>query len=221
MMKFIQKENLITPAYLSRLCDLTFGMNGFPWYFLSEDISYDSSSDFKFGDNNLMDIPQAQKSTGFVHVLLDQEGVESPYLPLFLPLMDSVSDVFPHPVQFTRVRMALTLPMGKDPMQHNAPHTDSEKDHYAALFYLHDCSGDTVFFKEYDDPNSGSLEDRWWRARTQEYNIAKRVTPKANRLFAFDGHNFHASSNPSVEDKFRIAINFNFECEHDIFAQYP
>ena len=71
------------------------------------------------------------------------------------------------------------------------------------------------------DPNSGSLEDRWWRARTQEYNIAKRVTPKANRLFAFDGHNFHASSNPSVEDKFRIAINFNFECEHDIFAQYP
>ena len=87
-MKFIQKENLITPAYLSRLCDLTFGMNGFPWYFLSEDISYDSTSDFKFGAEDLMDIPQAQKSTGFVHVLLDQEGVESPYLPLFLPLMD-------------------------------------------------------------------------------------------------------------------------------------
>ena len=217
-MKYIQKENLITPAYLSRLRDLTFGMNGFPWYFISTDVSYTPDDNYRFGDNNLMDIPEAEKSTGFVHVLMDQQGVESPWLVHFLPLLDSISDAMPHPVQFFRVRLALTLPMGKDSKQHNAPHTDSEMDHYAALFYLHDCSGDTVFFDQYDDPKIGSLEDRWWRARTQEYTVHKRVSPKANRLFAFDGHNFHASSNPSGEDTFRIAINFNFECEHDLFA---
>ena len=78
-MKYIQVDNLLTPSYLQRLYKLTSGMNGFPWFFLSEDISY-STNDFMFGDDKLLDIPDEQKTLGFTHVLLDQEGVESPYL---------------------------------------------------------------------------------------------------------------------------------------------
>ena len=51
-------------------------MNGFPWYFLSTDVSYDPGDDFKFGGQNLMDIPDKEKTVGFVHVLLDKDGVE-------------------------------------------------------------------------------------------------------------------------------------------------
>ena len=98
-MKYIQVDNLLTPSYLKRLQDLTGGMNGFPWFFLSEDISYDTGN-IKFGDDKLIDIPEEQKTLGFTHVLLDQDGVESPYLPMFQPLLDSVSDALPYPVQF-------------------------------------------------------------------------------------------------------------------------
>ena len=95
--------------------------------------------------------------------------------------------------------------------------TDSEEDHYAALYYLHDSNGDTTFFDQYDDPAGGSLEDRWWKARTQEYTIHKRVTPKANSLFVFDGHQFHASTNPYGDSQYRVTLNINFKCDHDLF----
>ena len=75
MMKYIQVDNLLTPSYLQRLYKLTSGMNGFPWFFLSEDISY-TPSHAKFGDIEFSDIPEEQRTLGFTHVLLDQEGVE-------------------------------------------------------------------------------------------------------------------------------------------------
>ena len=216
-MKYIQKENLITPSYLLRLTKMVSGMNGFPWYFISEDVSYTPTDDFKFGADNLMDMPEREKSVGFVHVLKDQDGIESPWLVHFVPLLDAVQDSLGTDINFTRVRLSLTVNHGKEAGQHNAPHTDHETDHYAALFYLNSTSGDTAFFKEYDDPNNGNEEERWWRATTQEYNVIKRVEPVGNRLFVFDGHQFHASANPNPKDKYRVVCNFNFRCEHDLF----
>ena len=217
-MKYIQKENLITPSYLSRLNKLCSGMNGFPWYFLSTDVSYTPSDDYKFGGDNLMDIPDKEKSVGFVHVLMDREGVESPWLPHFMPLCDAVNDAMPHPIEFTRVRLALLIQQDKNEGNHNAPHTDHEEDHYAGLFYLDDSTGDTVFFNEYDDPNSGDVEHRWWKPMTQKYTENMRVTPKGNMLHVFDGHQFHASSNPYGANKYRVTLNLNFTSDHDLFA---
>jgi len=215
-MKYIQKENLITPSYLSRLNDLVSGMNGFPWYFLSDDISYTPSKDFQWGADNLMDIPEKEKAVGFVHVLMDRDGIESPWLPHFMPLCDAINDAMPHRIVYSRIRLALLLNNKKE--HHNAPHTDHEEDHYAALFYLGDYTGDTVFFDQYDDPESGDIEHRWWKAMQQEYTIAHRNIPKGNSLFVFDGHQFHASSNPTGDCKYRVTLNLNFTSEHDLFA---
>ena len=215
-MKYIQKENLITPSYLSRLNDLVSGMNGFPWYFLSDDISYTPSKDFQWGADNLMDIPEKEKAVGFVHVLMDRDGIESPWLPHFMPLCDAINDAMPHRIVYSRIRLALLLNNKKE--HHNAPHTDHEEDHYAALFYLGDYTGDTVFFDQYDDPESGDIEHRWWKAMQQEYTIAHRNIPKGNSLFVFDGHQFHASSNPHGNCKYRVTLNLNFTSEHDLFA---
>ncbi len=213
-MKYIQVNDLLTPTYHSKLFDMVNGMNGFPWYFLSEDVSY-STRDVMFGDVPLLDMPEDEKSIGFTHVLLDQDNVESPWLPRFEPLLYTVQDALPCPVQFLRVRLALQLNNGKT--HHNAPHTDSEKDHYAALYYLHDSTGDTVFFEQYDDPKDGSVEDRWYKPRTQKYTENLRVKPQANKLFVFDGHTFHASSNPTGDSKWRIVLNLNFTCDEDLF----
>jgi len=214
-MKYIQHDNLIGETYLKRLQSLTHGMNGFPWFFLSEDVSY-SDGGFAFGDEQLLSVPDNEKTVGFTHLLLDQGGIESPFLPTFQPLLDNIQDSIGYPIEFFRIRLALQLNNGNG--HHNGVHTDSEKDHYAALYYLHDSSGDTVFFNEYDDPNYGTVDERWLKARTQTYTECKRVTPKANRLFAFDGHQFHSSSNPST-NPFRVILNLNFYSDHDIFSK--
>ena len=214
-MKYIQVENLLTPTYHSKLYDMVKGMNGFPWYFLSEDVSY-STHDVMFGDTPLLDMPEDQKSIGFTHVLLDQNNVESPWLPRFEPLLYRVQDALPVPIEFLRVRLALQLNNGKE--THNAPHTDSEQDEYAALYYLHDSTGDTVFMEQYDDPNEGTVEERFYKARTQKYTEHMRVTPKANMLHVFDGHVFHASSNPTGDSKWRVVLNLNFTSDENIFA---
>ena len=217
-MQYIHRKDVINPSYLSRLNKIVGGQNGFPWYFISEDISYDDATDMKFGDTELRhNIPEKEQSIGFVHLLLDQGGVESPWLPYFLPLTDAIQDSIGYPVEFFRLRLALITDICKNG-HHNAPHTDHEEDHYAALFYLHDSNGDTTFFDQYDDPKSGTVDQRWWKARSQEYTIQKRGTPEANSLFVFDGHQFHASSNPYGEHKYRVTLNINFRCEHDIFT---
>lgn len=215
-MKYIQRDNVIGKHYLSRLYNILSRPDGnFPWFFLSEDVSYTASDDFMFGSMNLMEIPDIQKAIGFTHVLLDSDGSMSPYYSEFAPLLDNIKDQFNGEINFFRARLALQLNNGKD--SHNAAHTDSDRDHYAALFYFHDSSGDTVFMDQYDDPASGDIDQRWFKARTQKYTIQKRVTPKANRLFAFDGHQFHSSSNPTTNN-FRIILNLNFTSDDDLFA---
>lgn len=215
-MKYIQVENLLGKTYHSRLFDLVSGMNGFPWYFLSKDVAYQPSDEFNFGDINLLDMEEREKSVGFTHLLIDNHGIESPFLPHFTAFLDAVKDAMPAPITFTRVRLALQLNNGNGG-HHNGVHTDSEKDHYAAIYYFHDSSGDTVFFNEYDDPTDGTVDERWFRARTQEYTECRRVTPKANTLFAFDGHQFHSSSNPHT-NPFRVICNLNFTSDYDLFA---
>lgn len=214
-MKYIQVDNLLGKTYHSRLFNLVNGMNGFPWYFLSEDVAY-TPHDYGFGDIRLLDMKPEEKSVGFTHLLIDNHGVESPWLPQFAAFLDTIKDAMPAPIEFTRVRLALQLNNGNGG-HHNGVHTDSEKDHYAALYYFHDSSGDTVFFNEYDDPNYGSIDERWWKARTQDYTECKRVTPKANTLFAFDGHQFHSSSNPTT-NPYRIICNLNFTSDYDLFS---
>ena len=204
-MKYILKEKIIGNSYLSRLYNLVSKETGFPWFFLSDDISYGKEFHDGWKDEEL--------SVGFTHLLLDQDGVESFYLPTFQALLDNISDALGG-VTFFRARLALQLNNGKT--CHNLPHTDHDQDHYSALYYLHDSSGDTVFFDEYDDVNNGTVGDRWERAKTQKYTECMRQTPKANTLFAFDGHQFHASSNPT-DNKFRIILNLNFHANHDIF----
>ena len=202
-MKYILKEGIIGQSYLSRLYNLTHKREGFPWFFLSDDISYSD-----------VDVDSDKRSVGFTHLLLDQDGVESPFLPTFQALLDNISDALGG-VTFFRVRLALQLNNGKKCP--NLPHTDHEEDHYSALYYLHDSSGDTVFYNEYDDPNDGTIDERWHKAKTQKYTECMRQTPKANTLFAFDGHQFHASSNPT-HNEFRIILNLNFHANDDIFG---
>ena len=193
-MKYIQHDNIIGNSYLKRLQTLTQGMNGFPWFFLSEDVAY-SSDGIQFGDLKLLDMPDKQKTVGFTHLLLDQDGIESPFLPVFQPLLDNIQDRIGYPIEFFRVRLALQLNNGNG--HHNGVHTDNEQDHYAALYYLHDSSGDTVFFNEYD------------------------IYPTKDMMIIFPSWLMHAVGKSS-SDEDRISISFNIMAHSDHYhGIYP
>lgn len=79
----------------------------------------------------------------------------------------------------------------------NSAHVDNQAEHKVLLYYVNTCDGDTFMFNE----RCGETFDK--------LTIKQRVTPEMGRAILFDGHQYHASSNPIKSFK-RYAINFNF-----------
>jgi len=198
-------DNFVGKSYSDRLFNVAISPV-FQWKFEAIDVTYGTS------------LPSNRKqyaNTGWVHHLL-QDDDYSEFLNLYVPLLDNIQDTVGTKCSFTRLRVAMHQNTIGSP-KYNNPHTDYQDDHYAAIYYLNDSDGDTVLFKEYDDPDSGSVNQRWERNRSMtDFTIQETVTPKQNRLLIFDGHQFHASSHPK-ESNYRIILNVNFTTETPIF----
>lgn len=212
-MDYVLIENLMGNNILNRLYNLTTS-TFFPWFLSSEDISI--GSDVKLLDDKF----DKYKTVGFSHTLM-MENYRSEYLPTFLPVLDYIQDNFKYPLNFYNLRACLQLNNGNS--HHNFPHIDNQFDHYSAIFYLHDSSGDTVFFdryrKNFDEKlkNKNNLE-HYIDEYTDEYVITHRVSPKRNNLCIFNGNQYHASSNPTT-NQYRIILNICFTTESNIFEE--
>jgi hypothetical protein len=81
-------------------------------------------------------------------------------------------------------------------------HVDCPFPNIAAVFYVNESDGDTIFYnvKLDDVPKDKNLKD------LKEYD---RVSPKANRLVIFDGDLLHTGCSPT-KHKNRIIINSNY-----------
>ena len=189
-------------SYADRLLNVALSPV-FQWKF-QPDVTY---GEYIQGDKNA--------NSGWVHNLL-QDDDYSEFLNLFVPLLDNIQDLVETKCVFTRLRVALHQNTIGAP-KHNNPHTDYQDDHYSAIYYLNDSDGDTFLFKEYDDPNSGTMQQRWEKSQSiKNFTIQESVTPKKNKLLIFDGHQYHASSHPK-ESNYRIILNVNFTTETPIF----
>jgi hypothetical protein len=199
------KDDFLGESYSDRLLNVALSPL-FRWKFEPFDVTYGSA------------LPESRKqysNSGWVHHLLQEEEY-SEFLNLYVPLLDNIQDFLGTKCSFNRLRVAMHQNTMGSP-KHNNPHTDYEDDHYVAIYYLNDSDGDTVLFKEYDDPHSGSVKQRWENSISiNNFTIDKTVTPKKNRLMIFDGHQFHASSHPK-ESNYRLILNVNFTTETPIF----
>jgi hypothetical protein len=99
-------------------------------------------------------------------------------------------------------RIQLQLPVITDKL-YGMPHVDGVRDfqYKAAVYYVNDSDGDTVFFKE-------TTEDIHPDNITSELTIYKTVSPKKGRLVIFDGNVYHSSGKPKHD--VRCIINYNF-----------
>lgn len=144
--------------------------------------------------HNLELQPNSDGSThGFMHNFFDKEKISSEYIYLINPIMEKIQSHFGKSVIAIRVKMNMTLNIGKQ-VEHYA-HIDRKdllghgSKWKTAIYYVNDSDGDTLFFDN-------------------EKNIVYRQTPKANTLVIFDGETYHAPQLPLVTDK-RIVININ------------
>jgi hypothetical protein len=109
-----------------------------------------------------------------------------------------------------RIRIG-SIPATEKTLVHDA-HVDFVDAHKTALFYLNDSDGDTIIYNErFDTESKVNAYDQYISIKDQ-LTVNTRVTPKANRLFCFDGLMYHSSSTTTSVDR-RIVMNINYTVE--------
>ena len=180
--RIIVFDNVLSENNYKDLFDVVNSRTSFPWYFINH---YHNLS--MLNDNN--DI----SSHGFVHNFFDNNTVYSNNIRILDPILDKLSEHFDFPVIPVRMKINMTLNVGKQVQQY--PHIDigqaiGNKNFKTAIFYINDSDGDTLFFD--DDKET----------------IIYRQTPRKNSLVVFDADTYHAPQLPLVSAR-RLVININ------------
>lgn len=99
-------------------------------------------------------------------------------------------------------RIQLQLPIITD-KPYGMPHVDGVRPfpYTAAVYYVNESDGDTVFFKE-------TTKDIDPKNMDVKFNIDITIPPKKGRLVLFDGDIYHSSGKPKTD--IRCIINYNF-----------
>ena len=109
--------------------------------------------------------------------------------------------------EIIRVRCSVTTIA---PTNHIAdPHVDTDFAHRTALFYLNDCDGDTIMYKEQYDPSLQLNQTEYYERYIKNATVDYTITPRRNQMAWFDGLTYHSSNSPTNSAK-RYIINVNY-----------
>ena len=183
-------DNFLTKSYHKSILALFTGPN-FEWWY-NDDISGVPGCRTAFPE------PPHLNEYGFYHIFWDgKKGpINSSPARFIQPLLYQILDITDCDLIW-RARADMVT-WTKEDFIHPA-HTDFLFPNTAAVFYVNESDGDTIFYnvKPTDVANYKDLK---------EYD---RVSPKANRLVLFDGHLLHTGCSPT-KHKNRILINSNY-----------
>ena len=176
-------DNFLTKTYHKDILELMSGET-FKWCY-SNNLSF---SDFSKNINDY----------GFSHSFWDEnKGTTDEFSLLIKPLLYQILDVTDCDL-ILRARGDMVTWTGRDEFKLPA-HVDYPFPNTAAVLYINETDGDTIFYNV--KPNDVSKNEE-----LKEYD---RVSPKANRLILFDGDLLHTGSSP-IKYKNRILINSNY-----------
>lgn len=179
-------ENFLSKSYHKELLEILGGPN-FDWYF-SENISYKNKKNGRLNEY------------GFYHIFWDNNGkrnseISNFWKPALLKIMDTVDCN-----NIVRSRADMTMNCSEEFI--HDPHVDFFFPNISVVYYVNDSDGDTILYNEkYNDINLPV---------PKKLSIKEKISPKANRLIAFEGEVLHTGCSP-VKHKNRIIINSNFE----------
>jgi len=108
------------------------------------------------------------------------------------------------------VRLRIILNTAADKNYQNGIHVDLDHRHRTALLYLNDSDGNTILFNEKYDPTDDYADSKlYMEKRISEFTVQSEVEPKANRLFIFNGLNYHTGTTPTKVPR-RVIMNINY-----------
>jgi len=181
-------DNFLTKSYFEELSDILTG-GDFEW-------GYTNPSKGHMG--NLLN------GYGFTHGFADiaWPGLRSGdrFLNFIQPLLYQTLDATGCDY-ILRARADMVTWQGKEEFAH-PPHVDFSFPNIAAVFYINESDGDTIFHNIYpkDVPKGTHYTE------LKEYS---RSSPKPNRLIIFDGELVHTGSSPTKHQN-RVLINSNY-----------
>ena len=184
-MKLKIVDNFLTKSYHQELLNLMSGPN-FDWYF-NNNISYGDSF-----QNQTVRLNEF----GFSHVFWDENGKRNTSI-LWQPALYQIMDLVNH---YNVLRSRAVMTMYTPNTFIHEPHVDFKFPHISVIYYVNDSDGDTLFYNKRHSTNDPIPDD---------LQIEKVVSPKANRLVAFEGDIIHTKCSPN-KHKNRIIVNSNF-----------
>lgn len=185
------------------IIERTFNDPSFPWYYQTNTVIVLGNKDYTL---------DGYCTTSFLrHSFYMNYSVNSSYSGLIKPLLENISNLFDKDIIFSSASSNLLIPNTKNIGKLCIPHIDinydsetaSKYNTYTGLYYVHDCDGDTVLYKEKHDGGE-ILTDT-------VFNEERRITPKKNRFCYWDSKQYHSA--PASASDTRFVINFNFIVE--------
>ncbi len=185
-------HNVWSPYVLSKVKEILMGPE-IPWYLCVTDYYND--------DKN-------QNSHKWQHIAYHKNvggSFAGPYLEM--AVWDALSKTQQNVDELIRIRCSVT----EQGHEHfvGGPHVDTDTPHMTALFYLNDSDGDTIMYNEKYDPSSGYNQYDYFTKVIKEPTVQSTVTPEENKMFWFDGLQYHSSNSPTTVTK-RFIINVNY-----------
>lgn len=157
----------------------------FPWFYARQ----------AYGDDDTSN-PYLR---GWVHYVKPDNNYKSPLNPLLSDLIMSTFARLGEPLESIWRLRVISNTVAPEPFL-TGIHADYGRPHKTAILYMNDADGDTVIYNETwtrDHPRDAS-----------KLTVARRISPKANRLLFFDGMHLHSGTLPTKG--FRVAININY-----------
>lgn len=168
-----------------------------PWYMITETTGYDPRYNDSIPDELSGEDPQFQHTVVNNHgEIASQHAWDIVAEPLWTYVVEHFSEQLGHFEKFRRIKINLLTKKESKHLYHT-PHVDYDFPHTTLLYYVNDSDGPTYFFNEKYDGSRKKL------------TIHSKVEPRQGRFVLFDGHTFHASSNPQYHD-YRCIINLNY-----------
>lgn len=189
MFKPLEINNVIDQEYQDRIYNLVTDIQ-FPWHFM-EDTTHEKATD------------KTSSTPAFGHVVYHPSHSQNPYAEFFTPLVNAIVEQANMKLKIVhRIRLGFLLntkyTYAGSPYQYNTVHRDMESPHWTAVYYLNDCDGSTVIFRE--------------TQIAEKYYPLHKSEPKKGKVVVFDGAHYHASTCPKVFNK-RIVCTINFSAE--------
>lgn len=182
--------NFLDSASYQRLYSI-FSGQGFPWYF------YENSVD------------TLDNSPGVLrHCFVKNSESNSSWVAVLKDLFEGISNKLQSNITFISIHANLSFPSLADPNS-RYPHIDDDEfdeNCYTAIYYLHDCDGDTTLYHQTVKTNQDIQLDNLSEMMT--------ITPEANKLVLWQGNRIHSA--PATSSEPRMVINLNFRVSNGV-----